>query len=184
MFTKFNRVLLASGLVLTSLVGFGSSAFGQVSPDYSDPHDLIGEAEPITEITWVETGGSFSNAFAYGETVPYTSVGSVTYTTNVHGVWTIKASGGNGTNAGKLVGVTHSSVEPLPYVLRLGEEGTPIQPTTGGATLKTDSVTVEPIEATETLYLQVGTVSEATELKVVAQDYKETVTLTFTSGGQ
>lgn len=31
MFTKFNRVLLASGLVLTSLVGFGSAAFAQTS---------------------------------------------------------------------------------------------------------------------------------------------------------
>jgi hypothetical protein len=183
MSAKFNRFLLVSGLVLTSLVGFSSSAFGQTSPDSSDPQILIGEAEAITEITWVETGGFFRNAFEYGGSVPFTPVGTVSYTTNVHGVWTIKASGGNGANAGNLVGATHTDVDPLPYVLRLGESGTPVSPTSTGATLKTDSVTVEPIEATEVLYLQVGDADDAAELKVVAQDYKETVTLTFTSGG-
>ncbi|WLT38256.1 hypothetical protein NON20_22655 [Synechocystis sp. B12] len=51
MFTKFNRVLLASGLVLTSLVGFGSSAFAETTGG----GDINFNLPEVHELTWTQS---------------------------------------------------------------------------------------------------------------------------------
>jgi hypothetical protein len=182
MFTKFNQILLASGLVIGSAVILSPAAFADTAGQ-----TVTATANPITEITWTAGSGSFTHSFDYGDTIQGNAadVGTVAYVTNVIGNWDIKASSGNtGGNIGKLVGVTDNTVA-LPYALKLGTGGTYLQPTADGtgAVLLSGAVSNTPVDTSDTLYLQIGTPSTPQELKVIAQNYTDTVTLTFTSGG-
>jgi hypothetical protein len=181
MFTKFNRVLLASGLVLTSLVGFGSSAFAQESPDSTQGQVLTVTANPYTSISWTVTSGAFTYDVDYGESLPEVStiIGTVAYATNVIGDWAITATS---TKGGVLEGVDEVSIK-LPYTLKLGA-GSAVTPTTD-TLLLSNTVTNEPVDTTALLYMEVSddNGTDATKIKVVAQDYKDTVTLTLTADG-
>jgi hypothetical protein len=120
MFTKFNQVLLASGLVLTSLVGFGSAAFAD--PGNSED-DGIGVQVPEVEIlTWTAsaTPGSPEQLTLY-TALNETVVGNVNVKSNDAAGFTVAVTSAN---QGILkTGDGVASYLQMPYTLYYGPTG-------------------------------------------------------------
>jgi hypothetical protein len=134
MFTKFNQVLLASGLVLTSLVGFGSAAF-------ADPGSPTGDGAMTSE--------EYATITYSQETTPPTvdllDQDFIEQTLKV-GVVNVKANGATGfdvkvtsTKAALLTkdGGAGGEGEQITYQLKYDDQ-TPIDPTVAEKQLGTE----------------------------------------------
>jgi hypothetical protein len=114
MFTKFNRVLLASGLVLTSLVGFGSSAFAQaIGVDNTDyvTWQFVAEDNPVLAHT------SANGAVSVYEGLPDTTpIGILTIASNGQFGFTVKVNGPE-SNTSSLV---HTTMPDYAIPFKLG----------------------------------------------------------------
>ncbi len=131
MFTKLNRVLLASGLAVGTAAMLSPAVFAQTQPTL-----LNGTIPTVFTLGWTASG---TTAFAISSTGVATNVslGDVTATGNAP--FTVKASSPTG---GKLVGVTTTS-QNIDYTVTLAAPGTgtPVTPLASPGTAVTASVT-------------------------------------------
>ncbi|WP_353673580.1 hypothetical protein [Synechocystis sp. LKSZ1] len=125
MFTKFNRVLLASGLVLTSLVGFGSAAFAEGAG--SGTGAAIGVSLPeMNTLLWTPTNTSTNPlplTIHTGEGLANgTKVGQVNVQANHSGGFTVAVTS---TNQGVLIkGSSTKAYDKMAYTLYY--DGSPV----------------------------------------------------------
>jgi hypothetical protein len=108
MFTKFNRVLLASGLVLTSLVGFGSSAFAESAPSEGSQEYQVPLLEKITYTPGDQIAPTVANV---NTAVTGASVGSLKIESNDPDGFEVHAMSENG---GKFIGTSNFGTEQAP----------------------------------------------------------------------
>jgi hypothetical protein len=116
MFTKFNRVLLASGLVLTSLVGFGSSAFA--ADVLEGGGDVNFELPRINNLTWTQdiaTDGSVQ-ALQLHNNFQETKLGTVTVESNLSQGFTVTVESANN-GIIQIAGTTDQAYQKMPYTL-------------------------------------------------------------------
>jgi hypothetical protein len=188
MFTKFNRVLLASGLVLTSLVGFGSSAF-------ADSINLNGEipAESALDTTNINLTdwdfGATSGIEVAHTTVTDRLLGTMVIRNNDFDGFDVKISSLNG---GKLIHTrdTETPVYPVAYTLSVDQlsassgssHQTPTDGTEGNGLWSEDFSTdcAEVNGCTRKLFLTVTNTGTEVD-KYPAGDYKDTLTITLAS---
>ncbi|QHV01491.1 hypothetical protein [Synechocystis sp. CACIAM 05] len=180
MFTKFNRVLLASGLVLTSLVGFGSSAFAEDIRNGTET--LIGTELPKATLTW--TGATTAFNMTYGEAYSG-DLGTVTVVNNIIGAWrvTVEGDATPGLLDGQTMGATNVKI---PYTVKLtqlenSKVGNGLDVTPGVAAnvdriIASDTITNTPIDGSGALTMSIA----AADTKVVAQTYQEILKLVLT----
>jgi hypothetical protein len=139
MFTKFNRVLLASGLVLTSLVGFGSSAFA--NPTNTESGGIGAELPEKQLLTWTPDAGNVSLT-AYTAQAE-TKVGVVNVESNDIAGFIVTVTS---TNKGILKTGTGTTDEQIAYTLHYGETGSTSEVTidagTGQGTAETKSALI------------------------------------------
>ncbi len=163
MFTKLNRVLLASGLAIASAAMLSPAAFSQVVTGTSPIQigALDGEILQVFALTWTPTNAMF--------TIPSTgvisaeSLGSLTATGNV--AYQIE---GVSANDGVLLGA--DNVQAIPYTLSFNNGGN-IDPTLFPFNVATRAANV-PI-TNETL-----TLSSPGASPLNPQHYTDTLTLT------
>jgi hypothetical protein len=174
MFTKFNRVLLASGLILTSLVGFSSSAFAE---------GLSGEANVNNEVFAVLSYEKALTAPGYN-----LLTGGASDQTLVVGSVNIKSNDPQGfivgvlsSNAEFLKTGAGGDTEKIEFTLQYGSE-TAIEPTTTDSPLATmdfDPLCADYSGCDEQIKVIIPTRSSATG--VVAGTYTTNLTFSITS---
>jgi hypothetical protein len=172
MFTKFNRVLLASGLVLTSLVGFGSSAFAEGE----NIDDIVVTGTLTEEQTVVITPGADQDFDFATDTLSALVIGTVTTTSNVP--WILSAASENDS---KLVRpAADGTVISYTFVLT---EGT----ASGSILAAAQSLDADGVQVASGAYdkalagatMQLAITSNTTGMK--AGVYSDTITLTISA---
>jgi hypothetical protein len=161
MFTKFNRVLLASGLVLTSLVGFGSSAFAETG--------VVTAAMPAYRVLNFSTEGSVDitpNAASQGPT----KFGTVSVESNT--TWEITATSANGSQLKK-------GSDVIDYTFGIADSGktaVELEATVGGDPV---SVYVGGADGDGDLTEKNVNLTLGTTVNKPAGNYTDTITLTI-----
>jgi hypothetical protein len=183
MFTKLNRVLLASGLAVASAALLSPSAFAAPGTTASSGTVTVtGNVQPYTNIV-VTPGPDNTFAVDFNVAVVDKAVAAVDYTTNVQGVWTINAVGGNAGKEGQLVSADTTAT--IPYTLKLGS-GAAVTPGTaataaGTNTLATGTLTNTIVEVAGASLTASITAANTKVPTAPTSAYAETVTLVFTS---
>ncbi|AIE73735.1 MULTISPECIES: hypothetical protein [unclassified Synechocystis] len=184
MFTKFNQVLLASGLVISSAVMLSPAAFAETANS-----GVVTTGTPAAFAAINVTGSGNSFPVTYNTAITDQTIATVAYSTNVIGDWNIKAQGGNTGQEGELVasGLTAT----IPYQVRIGS-GSYVTPVASADLAGATPLISGEILASDTGVLDVT--GAQLQIKILAADtkvptatgagsaYSETVTLVFTSG--
>jgi hypothetical protein len=184
MFTKFNQILLASGLVIGSAVILSPAAFAE-----SANSGVVATGTPSAFAAITVSGSGNNFPVTYNTGITDQTIATVNYSTNVIGDWNIKAQGGNSGQEGELVasGLTAT----IPYQVRMGSGSyvTPVgaaglsaaTPLTNGSILVTDTGVLDVTNA----QLQIKILAADTKVPTATgagSAYSETLTLVFTSG--
>ena len=182
MFTKLNRVLLASGLAVASAALLSPSAFAAPGTTSSGTVPIQGNVQPYTNIV-VSPLGTATFSVSFNTAVVANPVATVAYTTNVIGNWRITAEGGNAGKEGTLV--SGDTTATIPYTLSLAG-GAGVQPGASGNTsqiLKDGSVPANgPITEVTASSLTIDITAPNTKVPTAPTSaYTEIVTLVFTS---
>lgn len=185
MFTKLNRVLLASGLAVASAALLSPSAFASPgTTSSSGTVTVTGNVQPYTNIVVTPGGGNTFNV-DFNTAVVDQPVATVDYTTNVQGVWTINAVGGNAGKEGQLV--SPDSTATIPYTLKLGSGGS-VTPGTAAASVGVGTNTLATGTLTNTIVEVPGaeltasiTAANTKVPTAPTSAYTEAVNLVFTS---
>lgn len=184
MFTKFNRVLLASGLAIGSTVMLSPVVFAEGN---NSAVTVTGTPTAFAAIAVTGSGNDFG--VTYNSAITDQTIATVDYSTNVIGAWSIKAQGGNTGAEGQLQspGLTAT----IPYQVRISS-GTYVSPVASGGLAGATALTSGAIASTDTSVLDV--VGADLQIKILAADtkvptatgagsaYSEELTLVFTSG--
>ncbi len=181
MFTKLNRVLLASGLAVASAALLSPSAFAE-----SATGNLVVTGTPTPFATMTVGGAGNSFTITYNTGITGQKIADVAYSTNVLGNWTIKVAGDSDAKTpGQLEAAGLTAV--IPFTVALGG-GTAVAP---GTTATPTTLTSGNIPVTATTVVDV---TQALNINILATDtkvptatatgsaYSETLNLTFTSG--
>lgn len=170
MFTKLNRVLLASGLAVASAAMLSPAVFAQViTPNGTTGASgaLDGEILPLLTLAWVGSGNtSFTIPTAGIANVP---LGTVAATGNV----AYRIVGSSAKN-GVLGGAT-TPADTIAYTLKLGG-GAVLNPTTADFTVFTSVLTASLPATALTLDIAAGVITTQSP-----QHYTDTLTLTTVS---
>ena len=181
MFTKLNRVLLASGLAVASAALLSPSAFAE-----SANGSLVVTGTPAAFAAMTVTGSGNTFPITYNTGISAQKIATVAYSTNVLGNWNIKVVGdSDGKTAGELEAPTLTAT--IPFTVGLGG-GTAVAPgaTATPATLTSGNIAVTATTVVDTTEdLQINILANDTKVPTATVDgspYAETLSLTFTSG--
>lgn len=181
MFTKLNRVLLASGLAVASAALLSPSAFAE-----SANGSLVVTGTPAAFAAMTVTASGNIFAITYNTGISAATIANVAYSTNVLGNWNIKVAGDSDNKTpGQLeaAGLTAT----IPFTVVLGG-GTAVAPgaTANPATLKSGNIAVTATTVVDTTEdLQINILANDTKVPTATADgsaYTETLNLTFSSG--
>jgi hypothetical protein len=187
MFTKLNRVLLASGLAIASAALLSPSAFANPpagTTSNSGSVTVTGTVQPYTLITVTDGNKNFN--IDYDTAVDDQPIATVTYITNVQGVWTINAVGDSTTPGTLETDGADGITAVIPYTVKLGA-GADITPGTAISTvttntLATGTVSTAIVEQTTPVTLSLKIAASATHVPTKPTTaYSEVITLHFTS---
>lgn len=181
MFTKLNRVLLASGLAVASAALLSPSAFAEGANG-----SLVVTGTPAAFAAMTVTGSGDTFPITYNTGISAQKIATVAYSTNVLGNWNIKVAGDSDTKApGQLEATGLTAV--IPFTVGLGV-GTAVTPGTTAtpATLTSGNIAVTAttvVDTTEDLKINIlANDTKVPTATVAGSPYAETLSLTFTSG--
>ena len=182
MFTKLNRVLLASGLVIASAAMLSPSAFAQITVT-ATPLVVTGTPTAFAAITVTGSGNAFP--ITYNTAITNQKIATVAYSTNAIGVWHVDVAGdADGLAPAFLEAPTLTA--KIPFTVGLGSIAAVSPATTAvPAVLNTGTIALTDtsvVDTTQDLVINILAPDTKVPTAPLGSPYAETLSVTFTSG--
>lgn len=183
MFTKLNRVLLASGLAIASAAMLSPAAFA--APIKADGTPLVVTGTPTAFAAITVTGSGNSFPITYGTAISNQKIATVAYSTNAIGAWHVDVAGDVDSKTPAFLEAPGLTAK-IPFTVSLGS-GSLVAPATTtvpavlsqGSILSTDTSVVD---TTQDLAINILAPDTKVPTAPDGSPYAETLSVTLTSG--